>query len=104
MRYPELRYPMGYEERGLMIEIINPAHGFGTFCPATRSAADRSTIGREKQVNPVLTQRERDYIDGLLAGLDACPASVLAAAGRRVVAVDDEFDRAARAGLPMAAG
>ena len=31
-------------------------------------------------------------------------ASVLAAAGHRVVAVDDEFDRAARAGLPLVVG
>jgi rhodanese-related sulfurtransferase len=31
-------------------------------------------------------------------------ASVLAAAGHLVVAVDDEFDRAASAGLRMAAG
>jgi rhodanese-related sulfurtransferase len=31
-------------------------------------------------------------------------ASMLAAAGRRVVAVDDEFDRAAAAGLPVVTG
>jgi hydroxyacylglutathione hydrolase len=34
---------------------IYPTHGFGSFCSATQSEADRSTIGREKQVNPVLT-------------------------------------------------
>jgi len=53
---------------------IYPTHGFGSFCSATQSEADRSTIGREKRVNPVLTQRERDYVDELLAGLDAYPA------------------------------
>jgi len=53
---------------------IYPTHGFGSFCSATQSEADRSTIGREKRVNPVLTQQERDYVDGLLAGLDAYPA------------------------------
>lgn len=53
---------------------IYPTHGFGSFCSATQSEADRSTIGREKQVNPVLTQDERDYVDELLAGLDAYPA------------------------------
>ncbi|BCB90001.1 MBL fold metallo-hydrolase [Phytohabitans suffuscus] len=34
----------------------------------------------------------------------AIAASILAAAGRRVVAIDDEFDNAARAGLPVVAG
>ncbi|RSN24222.1 MBL fold metallo-hydrolase [Streptomyces sp. WAC 05977] len=53
---------------------IYPTHGFGSFCSATQSDADRSTIGREKRINPVLTQHERDYVDGLLAGLDAYPA------------------------------
>ncbi|QXV56501.1 MBL fold metallo-hydrolase [Amycolatopsis sp. TNS106] len=53
---------------------IYPTHGFGSFCSATQSAADRSTIGREKQVNPVLSQDERAYVDELLAGLDAYPA------------------------------
>ena len=31
-------------------------------------------------------------------------ASILAAAGRRVVAVDDDFDNAAPAGLPVVTG
>jgi hydroxyacylglutathione hydrolase len=31
-------------------------------------------------------------------------ASILAAAGRRVVAIDDEFDNAATAGLPIVTG
>ncbi|MFI5615515.1 rhodanese-like domain-containing protein [Amycolatopsis sp. NPDC051903] len=53
---------------------IYPTHGFGSFCSASQSEADRSTIGREKQVNPVLTQDERAYVDELLAGLDAYPA------------------------------
>jgi hydroxyacylglutathione hydrolase len=53
---------------------VYPTHGFGSFCSATQSAADRSTIGREKQVNPVLTRDEQAYVDELLAGLDAYPA------------------------------
>lgn len=53
---------------------IYPTHGFGSFCSATQSEADRSTIGRERQVNPVLSQDEQAYVDELLAGLDAYPA------------------------------
>lgn len=53
---------------------VFPTHGFGSFCSATQSDATSSTIGREKQVNPVLTQDERTYVDELLAGLGPYPA------------------------------
>ncbi|MEO6142438.1 MAG: MBL fold metallo-hydrolase, partial [Dermatophilaceae bacterium] len=53
---------------------VLPTHGFGSFCSATQSEATSSTIGQEKRANPVLTQDEQDYVDELLAGLDAYPA------------------------------
>ena len=53
---------------------VYPTHGFGSFCSSTQSTADSSTIGRERRVNPVLTDDERSYVDDLLAGLDAYPA------------------------------
>ncbi len=53
---------------------VFPTHGFGSFCSATQSDADESTIGNEKQVNPVLTQDEETYVRELLAGLGAWPA------------------------------
>ncbi|GGM48184.1 rhodanese-like domain-containing protein [Dactylosporangium sucinum] len=53
---------------------VYPTHGFGSFCSATQSDAATSTIGREKQTNPVLTTPEREFADELLAGLDAWPA------------------------------
>ncbi len=53
---------------------IYPTHGFGSFCSSTQSDASHSTIGRERRTNPVLTQDERDYVETLLAGLDAYPA------------------------------
>ncbi|HEX6473118.1 MAG TPA: MBL fold metallo-hydrolase [Streptosporangiaceae bacterium] len=53
---------------------VYPTHGFGSFCSATQSEADASTIGRERRVNPVLTLDERAYVESLLAGLDAYPA------------------------------
>jgi glyoxylase-like metal-dependent hydrolase (beta-lactamase superfamily II)/rhodanese-related sulfurtransferase len=53
---------------------VYPTHGFGSFCSATQSEATSSTIGQEKRTNPVLTQDEQTYIDGLLAGLGEWPA------------------------------
>ena len=53
---------------------VLPTHGFGSFCAATESTADASTIGVEKTVNPALTRDLDGFIDELLAGLDAWPA------------------------------
>src|SRR5690606_7689206 len=53
---------------------IFPTHGFGSFCSATQSQAEASTIGREKRTNPALTLDEKEYVESLLAGLDAWPA------------------------------
>ena len=53
---------------------VYPTHGFGSFCSATQSDATSSTIGREKQANPVLTQDEQTYVEELLAGLGPWPA------------------------------
>ena len=53
---------------------IYPTHGFGSFCSATQSEGSSSTLGRERRTNPVLTLGEQDYVDSLLAGLDAYPA------------------------------
>ncbi|RVX42695.1 glyoxylase-like metal-dependent hydrolase (beta-lactamase superfamily II) [Nonomuraea polychroma] len=53
---------------------IWPTHGFGSFCSATQSDAPASTIGREKDVNPVLRLEADDFVAQTLAGLDAYPA------------------------------
>lgn len=53
---------------------VYPTHGFGSFCSATQSDATSSTIGREKQSNPVLTQDEQTYVEELLSGLGPWPA------------------------------
>lgn len=53
---------------------IFPTHGFGSFCSATQSDRKSSTLGREKRTNPVLTLDEQEYVESLLAGLDAYPA------------------------------
>jgi glyoxylase-like metal-dependent hydrolase (beta-lactamase superfamily II)/rhodanese-related sulfurtransferase len=55
---------------------VCPTHGFGSFCSATQAdgPSSSSTIGDEKRVNPALTLAEAEYVETLLAGLDAYPA------------------------------
>jgi glyoxylase-like metal-dependent hydrolase (beta-lactamase superfamily II)/rhodanese-related sulfurtransferase len=53
---------------------VFPTHGFGSFCSATPTSGTSSTIGEQRQVNPALTQDEQQYVETLLAGLDAYPA------------------------------
>ena len=53
---------------------LYPTHGFGSFCAATQSDATDSTIGQERESNPVLTQDEETYVHELLEGLGAWPA------------------------------
>ncbi|MHA6523987.1 rhodanese-like domain-containing protein [Tessaracoccus sp. G1721] len=53
---------------------VLPTHGFGSFCAATQTDGTESTIGREKRINPVLTQDEAEWIEEILAGLDVYPA------------------------------
>jgi glyoxylase-like metal-dependent hydrolase (beta-lactamase superfamily II) len=53
---------------------VHPTHGFGSFCAATVSGAEDSTIGEERRVNPALALGEDSYVAGMLAGLDDYPA------------------------------
>ncbi|MFP1154995.1 MBL fold metallo-hydrolase [Mycobacterium sherrisii] len=53
---------------------VYPTHGFGSFCSASPSDDDSSTIGDQRDSNPALTQDEQDYVDDLLDGLAAFPA------------------------------
>ncbi len=53
---------------------VLPTHGFGSFCSATPTSGSASTIGEQRTVNPALTMAEQQYVDTLLAGLDAHPA------------------------------
>ena len=55
---------------------VFPTHGFGSFCAAGSSEGqpDESTIGREKQANPALTEDEEAYVRQILEGLDVYPA------------------------------
>ena len=53
---------------------VYPTHGFGSFCSVGPAGGEASTIGRERQVNPVLALGEEEYLWTLLAELDAYPA------------------------------
>ncbi len=54
---------------------VLPTHGFGSFCSSGSSTDyDESTIAREKENNPALTDSEEDYVRDLLAGLEEFPA------------------------------
>jgi rhodanese-related sulfurtransferase len=53
---------------------VLPTHGFGSFCSATPTSGNASTVGEQTTRNPALTLAEQDYVDTLLAGLDAYPA------------------------------
>jgi hydroxyacylglutathione hydrolase len=53
---------------------VYPTHGFGSFCSATPTSGTASTVGEQQRVNPALTLTEQEYVDTLLAGLDAYPA------------------------------
>ena len=48
--------------------VVYPTHGFGSFCAATVSGADDSTIGEERRVNPALTLDEDSYVAGHARG------------------------------------
>jgi glyoxylase-like metal-dependent hydrolase (beta-lactamase superfamily II) len=54
---------------------VYPTHGFGSFCSATPTSGDSSTIGRERLANAALRLADEDtFVKELLAGLTAYPA------------------------------
>lgn len=52
---------------------IYPTHGFGSFCSATPTIADSSTMEDEKRSNPVLLLDKERYIEMTLKSLDVYP-------------------------------
>lgn len=51
-----------------------PTHGFGSFCAASPASGDDSTLGHEKEVNPVLRLARDEFVRETLSGLGAYPA------------------------------
>jgi len=68
---------------------VYPTHGFGSFCSATETKGDESTIGREKQHNNALTRSEDDFVAELLAGLTAYPRYYAHMASRNLAGPED---------------
>jgi hydroxyacylglutathione hydrolase len=53
---------------------VYPTHGFGSFCSATETSGDSSTIGRERTQNLALVTEDEDrFVEELTAGLTAYP-------------------------------
>lgn len=53
---------------------VHPTHGFGSFCSATATSGDSSTIGQQRAQNLALvTDDEDDFVEQLLSGLSAYP-------------------------------
>lgn len=53
---------------------VFPTHGFGSFCSVTATVGLESTVAQQLGINPALTLPEHEFVDELLAGLDAYPA------------------------------
>ncbi|ORI20280.1 rhodanese-like domain-containing protein [Rhodococcus sp. 1168] len=75
----ELTHAQFHSVRRIAAELpaeveVYPTHGFGSFCSATPTTGDSSTIAQQQQSNPALTQDEQSYVDELIAGLSAYPA------------------------------
>ena len=75
----ELTHAQFHSVRRLADELpdtaeVYPTHGFGSFCSATPSSGDSSTIAEQRTNNPALTHDEQTYVDELIAGLSDYPA------------------------------
>lgn len=75
----ELTHAQFHSVRRLASELpdgvqVYPTHGFGSFCSATPSSGDSSTIAEQRSNNPALTNDEQTFVDELIAGLSAYPA------------------------------
>lgn len=51
-----------------------PTHGFGSFCAASAASEDASTIGEQRDQNPVLRLERDEFVRETLAGLGPYPA------------------------------
>jgi hydroxyacylglutathione hydrolase len=54
---------------------VYPTHGFGSFCSASKTTGESSTIATERNQNVALTTEDEDrFVNELLAGLAAYPS------------------------------
>lgn len=53
---------------------VYPTHGFGSFCSATATVGNESTVAQQMLSNPAFSVDEETFVSELIAGLDAFPA------------------------------
>ena len=53
---------------------VYPTHGFGSFCSATATIGNASTVAEQVRSNPAFAVDEETFIAELIAGLDTYPA------------------------------
>lgn len=53
---------------------VYPTHGFGSFCSATATVGNASTVAEQMASNPVFEVDQETFVTELIAGLDAFPA------------------------------
>lgn len=80
---PELTEPLARAQWNSMRRIasevthtawVYPTHGFGSFCSATATVGDESTVAQQLLSNPAFHVDEETFVADLIAGLDAFPA------------------------------
>ena len=75
-RLAQLQYASAHRIASLLEDPtpIFPTHGFGSFCAATSTSGESSTIQEEKKSNPALQLSVERFVSETLAGLDVYPA------------------------------
>lgn len=80
---PELTEPLARAQWASMRRIaaevtrsaaVYPTHGFGSFCSATATVGNASTVAQQIMSNPAFTTDEDEFVTELIAGLDAFPS------------------------------
>jgi len=80
---PEMTEPLAraqWESMRRIADEVNggaqvfPTHGFGSFCSATATTGNASTVAEQMQSNPVFGVDQDTFVTELIAGLDAYPA------------------------------
>lgn len=80
---PELTEPLARAQWASMRRIaadvtqtagVFPTHGFGSFCSATATVGNESTVAEQMRSNPVFAVDEQTFVTELIAGLDSFPA------------------------------
>ena len=80
---PDLTEPLARSQWNSMRRIaaevsrsaqVYPTHGFGSFCSATATVGNESTVAQQILSNPAFAVDEDTFVTELIAGLDAFPA------------------------------